>query len=291
MTTGKLKASTIRNYRNIIDFYVTEEVKRTKLASLTAEHVDRMTRELAASGKSTNTQRLARTVLRRAIGQAQRRGYVSQNVVALTDGVAVQVKENVPLTPEQAKAVLDHVGKDSPQWLAFYTLALHNGLREGELIGLRWQDVDLDAGMVRVKGTFDPVTRVTTDPKSSSSKRTIVLTSAGIQALTVHRMEQTLKRRQGSDGLVFTSRKGSPLFATTVRRHWSQTQVALGIGPIRFHDLRHSCATILLASGVSLEMVSHVLGHSSVKITGDVYNYIPAEATREAADAMTKALL
>jgi integrase len=276
-TTGKLKDSTVRNYRNIIDFYITEQVKRTKLVSLSAEHVDRMTAELAAAGKSTNTQRLARTVLRRAIGQAQRRGYVSQNVVALTDGVAVKVKENVPLTPAQAKTVLEQVAQDSSQWLALYTLALHNGLREGELLGLRWIDVDLDAGTLTVTGTFDPVARKRTEPKTGTSKRTITLTTEGIQALTVHQMEQNLRGRQGTDGLVFTSRKGSALFATTVRRHWRQTLDALDLPQIRFHDLRHSCATILLGLGVPIEKVSKVLGHASIRITADVYNYVSPE--------------
>lgn len=288
-TTGKLKASTIRNYQEIIDHWITEDVKRVKLANLTAEHVDKMVRDLAAAGKSTNTQRLARTVLRRAIGQAERRGYVNKNVVALTDGVAVQVKENVPLTSEQAKAVLDHVGKDSPQWLAFYTLTLHNGLREGELIALKWSNVDLDAGLVTITSTFDPKARTITDPKSGSSKRTIALTAEGIEALKVHQMEQALTGHQ-AEGLVFTGRTGKALYASRVRQHWAKVQTALGIGPIRFHDLRHSCATILLAKGVPIEMVSKVLGHASIRITADVYNYIPPEATREAADTMSEAL-
>ena len=287
---GKLKDSTTRNYRNIVDFYVTAEIKRTKLVNLTAEHVDRMTSELRAAGKSTNTQRLARTVLRRAIGQAERRGYVARNVVSLTDGVAVKVNENVPLTPEQAKQVLAHVATDSSQWLALYTLALHHGLREGELIGLRWIDTDLDAATLTVTGTFDPVARIRTAPKSESSKRTITLTPEAVERLQVHHMEQDLRGRQGTDGLVFTSREGTPLFATTVRRHWRQTLDALELPQIRFHDIRHSCATILLDAGESLERVSKLLGHSSIRITADVYANVSPEATKSSADIISKAL-
>jgi integrase len=249
-----------------------------------------MTSELRAAGKSTNTQRLARTVLRRAIGQAERRGYVARNVVSLTDGVAVKVNENVPLTPEQAKQVLAHVANDSSQWLALYTLALHHGLREGELVALRWVDTDLDAGTLTVTGTYDPVARIRTTPKSESSKRTITLTPEGIERLRIHRMEQDLRGRQGSDGLVFTSRQGTALFATTTRRHWQQTLDALELPQIRFHDLRHSCATILLDAGESLERVSKLLGHSSIRITADVYGYVSPEATKSSADIMSKAL-
>jgi len=288
--TGRLKDSTIRNYRNVIDFYIAPQVGKIKLVNLTAEDVDRMTADLAKAGKSTNTQRLARTVLRRAIGQAERRGYVSRNVVALTDGVAVKVNENVPLVPEQAKAVLALVANDSSQWLALYTLALHHGLREGELIGLRWKDTDLDAATLTVTGTFDPVSRKRTDPKSESSRRTITLTPEGIEALRIHRMEQDLRGRQGSDGLVFTSRQGTALFATTIRRHWRETLDALELPQIRFHDIRHSCATILLDAGESLERVSKLLGHSSIRITADVYGYVSPEATKSSADIMSKAL-
>jgi integrase len=291
--SGRLKASTVRNYRNIIDFYIPDDVKRLRLTALTAEHVDRMTANLlkkTGEPASSSTRRLARIVLGAAMEQARRRGYVSENVVTLSFPVTAKTKENVPLTPDQAKAVLAHVSEDSSQWAAFYTLALHNGLREGELIALEWENVDLHHGMVTVASTFDPVDRITTNPKSASSARTISLTPEGIQALTIHRLEQELRGRQGSDGLVFTSRKGTPLYATTVRRHWSQTQAALGIGPIRFHDLRHSCATILLANKVPLEMVSEILGHSGIKITADVYNYIPVKATREAMVAISKAL-
>jgi integrase len=194
------------------------------------------------------------------------------------------------LTPEQAKAVLAHVAKDSSQWLAFYTLALHNGLREGELIALRWQDVDVDAGTLSVFGTFDPKARITTDPKSPSSKRTITLTREGIEALRIHEMEQSLRGRQGTEGLVFTGRTGKALYASRVRRHWAQVCEALGLDRIRFHDLRHSCATILLAAGVPIEKVSKVLGHASIRITADVYNYVSAEATKAAAEAMSEAL-
>jgi integrase len=288
--TGRLKDSTIRNYRNIIDFYVTPLVGKIKLVNLTAEDVDRMTADLAKAGTSTNTQRLARTVLRRAIGQAERRGYVSRNVVSLTDGVAVTVKQNVPLTADQARSVLTHVAEDSSQWLALYTLALHNGLREGELVALRWCDIDLDAGTLTVTGTFDPIRRIRTAPKSTSSRRTISLTAEGVERLRIHRMEQDLRGRQGSDGLVFTSRTSTPLFATTIRRHWRQTLDALELPQIRFHDIRHSCATILLNAGESIERVKTVLGHSSIRVTADTYAYISPEATKSSADIMSEAL-
>jgi integrase len=290
LARGKLKESTVRNYRNVIDFYIAPHLGRIKLVALTAEDVDRMTAALAAANKSTNTQRLARTVLRRAVGQAERRGYVSRNVVSLTDGVAVKVNENVPLTPDQAKALLALVANDSSQWLALYTLALHNGLREGELVALRWVDVDLKAGTLVVTGTYDPVARKRTEPKSESSRRTVSLTSKGIEALQVHQIEQSLRGRQGTEGLVFTSRQGTALFATTIRRHWKETLDALEFPQIRFHDLRHSCATILLDAGESLERVSKLLGHASIRITADVYGYVSPEAAKSSADIMTEAL-
>ncbi|MGA2530417.1 MAG: site-specific integrase [Acidimicrobiales bacterium] len=282
-----LKASTVRNYQNVIDFYVTDEIKRCKLRYLTAEHVDRMTTTLARAKMSTNTQRLARSVLRRAVGEAHKRGHVSQNVVSLSSAVAVKVNEQPVLTPEDAKRVLALVAEDSTQWLALYTLALH-GLREGELVGLLWRDFDPKEETLAITGTFDAIGRERTDPKTDSSRRTISLTPEAVEVLTILKMEPG--RKESEDGLIFVSRQGTPLFATTIRRHWLSVCKRLDLPPTRFHQLRHSCATILLNDGEPLEKVSTLLGHTSVRITADVYRHVGPNTTRETAQRLSSVL-
>ena len=145
-----------------------------------------MGRTLAAAGKSGNTRRLARTILRRALGQAERRGYVARNVVALTDAPAVKVDERPVLTPEQARQLFDALHDD--RLLPLYVVAIHTGLRQGEVLALRWSDVDLGAGTVTVTGTLDRRIRQRTDPKTDKSRRTVPLTTQAMEALQVHQV-------------------------------------------------------------------------------------------------------
>ena len=161
--TGKLKASTRRSYREVVNLYVRPHLGHIRLARLTAEDVEKMGRTLSEAGKSGNTQRLARTILRRALGQAERRGYVARNVVALTDAPGVKVDERPVLTPEQAMRLFDALQDD--RLCPLYVVAIHTGLRQGELLALRWSDVDLEAGTLTVTGTLDRKIRQRTDPE------------------------------------------------------------------------------------------------------------------------------
>ena len=181
----------------VVNLYVRPHLGHIRLARLTPEDVEKMGRVLAESGKSGNTQRLARTILRRALGQAERRDYVARNVVALTDAPAVKVDERPVLTPEQAKQLFDALHDD--RLLPSYVVAIHTGLRQGELLALRWSDVDLGAGTLTVTGTLDRKIRQRTDPKTDKSRRAVPLTPQAMEALQVHQVRQNLEGTQGSD--------------------------------------------------------------------------------------------
>ena len=281
-----LKASTVRSYRDIVEYYIRPHLGHIRLARLTPEDVERMGKALAAAGKSTNTQRLARTTLRRSLKQAERRGYVSRNVVALTDAPHVEVDGRPVLSIEDAKHLLNAVQGD---WLlALYTVSLHTGIRQGEALALRWSDVDLEAGTLTVTGTMDRKARQRTEPKTERSRRTVALTPQAVEALQEQQVRQNLEGTQGTDGLVFTSSKGTPLFDTTVRRQQRHIGDAADIG--HGAALAGGAATIMLAQGVAIEVVSRVLGHTSIRITADVYGHISPETQRGAADALARAL-
>ena len=243
--TAKLKASTRRSYREVVNLYVRPHLGHIRLARLTPEDVEKMGRTLAAAGKSGNTQRLARTILRRALGQAERRGYVARNVVALTDAPAVKVDERPVLTPEQAKRLFDALHDD--RLLPLYVVAIHTGLRQGELLALRWSDVDLGVGTLTVTGTLDRRIRQRTDPKTDKSRRSVPLTPQAMEALQVHQVRQNLEGTQGSDDLVFTSRAGTALYDSNIRKHWHRVSANLGLAldavaqpaPLCGHD--HAC--------------------------------------------------
>jgi integrase len=286
--TGKLKASTRRSYREVVNLYVRPHLGHIRLARLTPEDVEKMGHTLAEAGKSGNTQRLARTILRRALGQAERRGYVARNVVALTDAPAVKVDERPVLTPEQARQLFDALHDD--RLLPLYMVAIHTGLRQGELLALRWSDVDLEAGTLTVTGTLDRKVRQRTDPKTDKSRRAVPLTPQAMEALQVHQVRQNLEGTQGSDDLVFTSARGTALYDSNIRKHWHRVSANLGLPSMPWHNLRHSAATIMLAQGVPIEVVSRVFGHASIRITADIYGHVSPETNRQAADAMSKAL-
>jgi integrase len=286
--TGKLKASTRRSYREVVNLYVRPHLGHVRLARLTPEDVEKMGRALSEAGKSGNTQRLARTILRRALGQAERRGYVARNVVALTDAPAVKVDERPVLTAAQAKHLFDALQDD--RLFPLYVVAIHTGLRQGELLALRWSDVDLVAGTLTVTGTLDRKIRQRTDPKTDRSRRIVPLTPQAMEALQVHQVRQNLEGTQGSDDLVFTSARGTALYDSNIRKHWHRVGANLGLPSMPWHNLRHSAATIMLAQSVPIEVVSRVFGHASIRITADIYGHVSPETNRQAADAMAKAL-
>ena len=180
-----------------------------------------------------------------ALGQAERRGYVARNVVALTDAPAVKVDERPVLTPEQAKQLFDALHDD--RLLPLYLVTIHTGLRQGELLALRWSDVDLEAGTLTVTGTLDRKMRQRTDPKTDKSRRNVPLTPQAMEALQVHQVRQNLEGTQGTDDLVFTSARGTALYDSNIRKHWHRVSFQPGTAldavaqpaPLCGHD--HAC--------------------------------------------------
>ena len=222
--TGKFKPATLRNYQDVIDAYIKPTLGKIRLSALTAEHVEGMLKALATTGRkdgkpaSTSTQKRAWSILTAALNQAVQRDYIRKNVAAQVESVSVKHAERPVLTAEQAKDLLVELSGD---WLKpVYMLALHNGLREGEILGLRWSDVDLAAGTLTVTGTMDRTERVRVAPKTPKSRRTLKITAGVIDILREQQVRQNFEETQGNDGLVFTR---------AVRVHQSATQQLGGI--------------------------------------------------------------
>jgi integrase len=178
-----------------------------------------------------------------------------------------------------------------------FLLALTLGLRRGELIGLRWSEVDLEGrglhvrrGVQRVNGALAFV-----EPKTHRSRRPIPLPQLVIRALERHRAVQAAERlamgsRWHDEGLVFTSPIGTVLDPRNVTRAFEDLRDAAGLPWLRLHDLRHACATFLLAQGVEPRTVMEVMGHSSSRLTMDLYGHVLGDRLHAAADAMDRAM-
>jgi len=182
---------------------------------------------------------------------------------------------------------------------ALYVLAVTTGMRQGELLGLRWRDVNLDRRRVAVRGNLQREGSGMTiaEPKTPRSRRQIHLSEIARDALLQHQFRQQGERRlaanlwDGSLGLVFSNQVGRPIEATNmIRRSFHPMLAGAGLPRIRFHDLRHTAATLLLSSGVHPKIASEMLGHSSVAFTLDVYSHVTETLQREAALAMDAAL-
>jgi integrase len=299
---GSVAKSTEQQYRDIVRLYIKPHVGRRKLLTLNARDVDAMLAALEREGRAPNTRRLARSVLRRALRRAEQEGLIDRNAAAVANGVRLGSTEGRTLTPEQARALL--VAVENHRLGAAFTVAVSLGLRRGELLGLTWDDVDLEAtpprltvrrAIHRLRGQG----LVLADTKTKGSRRTVYLPAPAADALRAHRRRQAEERLKagplwtarplGAD-LVFRTPDGTALDPDNFRQLTYTVTEAAGLGRWSPHELRHSAASLLLAQGVRLEVVSETLGHASIRITKDVYGHLLEPAKVEAADAMTALL-
>jgi integrase len=200
-----------------------------------------------------------------------------------------------PLTPEEARTFL--TAAKGHRLEALYAVALTLGLRQGEALGLRWQDVDLELGYIRVARQlqrFDGVFELV-EPKTARSRRTIAMPPTITKVLAEHRERQACERKAAGPrwkewGLVFTRPDGHPLDGTVVTHQFHDFLDRAGLPQRRFHDLRHSCATLLLAQGVSPRVVMDILGHSQIALTMNTYTHVVPDLRRDAAVRMESLL-
>ena len=202
----------------------------------------------------------------------------------------------MPLTEEQARTFLKAC--EGHRYEALYVLALATGMRRGELLALKWGDVDLDGGGLQIQRNLQSTSAgyVFARPKTKRSRRRIALSTSVIAALRYHRAQQEEERLKLGEAwanldLVFPNAVGRLYEASNfVRRQFKPLLRRAGLPVIRFHDLRHTAATLLLARAVNPKVVSEMLGHSNVSITLNIYGHVFPHMQQEAADLMDRVL-
>jgi integrase len=291
------RAKTASSYEQIVRLYLKPHLGRIQLEKLSPEHVQTMFNALLLTGGtdgqplSARTVQYVRAVLRRALNQALKWGYVSRNVATLTDTPKVPRHEAIILSPAQSQQLLTAAAGHRLE--ALFTVALGLGLRDGEVLGLRWVDIDFAQHTLRIAQTVQRVHRrlVIEAPKTERSARLLPLPVFMERALARHAERQVAERRTAGDdwddhGLVFPSERGTPLDPRNLLRQYKELLIAADLPDIRFHDLRHSCATTLIAQGVHPRVVQEILGHSQISTTMNVYGHVLDATRRVAADAM-----
>ncbi len=228
---------------------------------------------------------------------AVRQGKATRNVAALTDGPRLETnQEGRSLTVELAKSLLKAVEGERLEGL--YVLMLATGVRPGEAFGLPWSNVDLEAGQVTIKQTLvrqKGGNEIGPGKIGRRGWRTVQIPEPVVEALIVHRDRQDKERVEADDaweehGLVFSTPIGTLLDPDNHRKAFARLTEKAGIGRWHPHELRHPATSIMLAQGVPIEVVSNVLGHTSIRITADVYGHLLDEQKAQTANAMESAL-
>lgn len=288
---SKRKATTKELYRNLSRKHLQDSSLSTKqLGKIKPRHVSALVVELSAKGLAESTVRSIYTVLRSALDGAVRDGLLATNPAARVDRPTVTRHEARHLSGVEVRTVLDAAA--TSRYHPALALIAATGMRRGEALAVRWEHVDLDKKVVRVRGTLSRVDShlTITEPKTANSRRDIVLTDSMVRNLKRHATAQKAERlRAGSQwkntGLVFTTELGSPVDPRNLLRVFMVAAKSAGVAGVGLHTLRHSAATAMLEAGVPLHVVSRILGHSSIAITGDVYGHL-ADASQ--ADAMER---
>ena len=305
---GSVTGGTLDDYAHTVRLHLEPTLGRKKLSRLTLAEVDALWAKKREAGYKPNSIRIMRAVLRKALAQAEREGLVSKNVAALSQAPRLSQPEGRSLSIEQARTLLGTAEGDRLE--AAYLLLLSYGLRRGELLGLAWVDLDSKAGTLAVRqsvhkrktgrgqdGTYpgSVAGRVElAELKTRRSRRVLYLTPGIMTTLEHHAARQHDERVAAGSvwmdhGLIFTSLVGTPIDPDNFAKRFVHLCKTAGLGHWHPHEARHSAASVMLAQGVPLEVVSEVLGHSSIYITKDVYGHLVEGAKRDAAERMAAA--
>ncbi|MCX5391290.1 site-specific integrase [Streptomyces sp. NBC_00094] len=289
----RLKLSTYDKYEAHVRLYLVPLIGSKRLESLGVADVRRFLVQLEKKTTAA-TARESHRVLRTALTAACREELITRNVATLVEPPRAKARELSPWSLDETLDFLAAARRD-PLYAAF-VLAITMGLRRGELVGLRWADVDLDHRVLYVRQQTQRRRGVLydDDPKGRR-RRAVPLPAMCIAPLRWHRMRQNDQRVKageewkGSD-YVFTTRTGSPVEPRNVYRSFTRVAASAGLRVIRLHDARHGCATILTAAGVPPRVVMEILGHSQISITMDVYTHVVQDTQREAISHMDRLL-
>jgi integrase len=287
---SSIRPATWTGYDVIVRHHL-EPLAGVPLAELKAEQIERVLNRSEASPKTIRNVQL---MLRRALRVAEERGHVEQNVARLVPLRKVRRRTQEPMTADVAQRIRAAFADD--RYAAAIDVALL-GLRQGEVLGLAWRDLDLSAGVANVR--YELVRRngryVLDDVKSDASAAPVPLPRFVVDSLAAHRVRQLQERvaagKPTEDGLVFVTERGRPVSGPWLTKHFQARLAEAGIPRITFHALRHGTASLLAAAGVHPKVAQRLLRHEDEKTTLRVYTHVSAGQEREAVDVLERMIV
>jgi integrase len=246
-------------------------------------------------GLSATTVRSLHGLIRNALGDAEREELITRNVAKAVRPPALPTIERRALSLEEGRRLIEQIEGDRLE--ALWVTAIILGLRRGELLGLKWDDLDSDAKLLRVRRTLQRVdgSLEFVPPKTTRSRRAVHVPDVVLDRLRTHRAAQAAERLAAGThwvdtGVIFASSIGTPLEPRNLDRAWHAVRARAELEWLRLHDLRHACATFLLASGASPRTVMQILGHSQIGLTMNTYTHVLPELERDALDEAARRL-
>lgn len=287
-----VRTRTYESYSEVVNKHLVSEIGHLELAKLQPLHLQKLYADKLSTGLSARTVRYIHAILHRALGQAVRWQILHRSVADAVELPRVERKEMQTLDLEGVAKLLNAAAED--RLYALYLMAVTTGMRQGELLGLRWQDVDLAAGTVMIRQTLQwlddgPVFQ---EPKTPKSRRVVQISAEVISALGRHKEYQAKEKEFFQDeyrdlDLVFSQRKGGPINKNNLlNRSFKPLLKRAGLPAIRFHDLRHTSATLALGAGIHPKIVQERLGHATIAMTLDTYSHVMPTLQKEAAQAL-----
>jgi len=282
-----VRPATYRSYKGLIDNHINEQIGGVALSKLTPAHVQALYGAMERAKRSPRLRQMAHAVLHKALGQALKWNLVFRNVCDAVDKPRVARKAIQVLDIDQIRKFLKTTASDRLH--ALYVLAVSTGLRQGEILGLHWQDIDLKTAALSVRRQLSEDAGVLqlTEPKTDKGRRRVDLPEFAVEVLREHRKRMLAEGHPGP--WVFCDSEGNPIRKSNMlRRSFFPLLLEAKVPRIRFHDLRHSAATLLLSQGVHPKIVQERLGHSQISLTLDTYSHVLPSMQREAAAKLDK---
>ncbi len=277
--------STYALYEVIVRTKINPTIGGLRISKVEPLHIQRMLSALDKQGATARTRQVVLQVAKRAFRDAVRMRIIPYNPASEIERPKHRTREMSVLTFEQVAKLLETVRND--RLFALYVLAVTTGMRQGELLGLQWQDIDFIDGSLRVVRQLGDVRGELyfTEPKTKRGKRYISLPQVAVAALREHLMD--LGREPKPSEIVFTDTHGGPIRRSSLRRNWFHPALKRAELPmIRFHDLRHTAATLLLAQNLNPKIVQERLGHTQIATTIDIYGHVIPSMQKEASDRL-----